>query len=661
VPQIRAVVNGASYAAGPVCPGEVVAIFGTGLGPAKLAQLTVESSGLVSSSLAETRVLFDGVPAPLLYTSSAQVGAVAPFGLAGKTATQVVVEYKRVPSSPFQLAVAASAPGVFTRDSSGQGLGAIVNQDGRVNTYTARVKKGEIITLYMTGAGQLDVPPADGAVTGSDLGKLLLPVSVRIGGKDAEILYAGPAPVMIAGVTQVNARIPLGAGPGNPPVEVRVGGTARAPEVRVAIGYADDGTPGMMQFLDNGLIRAGVDLSMGGAITYLADSRRKVNMVNNHDLGRQVQVDYNSGPVPYHTAPAGTSLGWNPTQAGDNNGFASETLDYSNDGSTIYVKSIPRIFTSAGEACECFIEIWMSLDGRALHLRSRLTNRRTDKTWYEALYNGIAALYATGDYSGIETYTGSEPFTGAPLQEIRHTYTSDPATRWASWQNTEGWGALVDRDGWGFGVYAPSAEFILGAQVVGADHGVDGDATGVLAIQQRVFLDYNIDYDSEAWIIVGTVQEIRDWVYANRLDTRPLFVFNKDRRNWWLRNVKDQGWPVQGYLRLTMPDSHTPILYGPRQSFRAADVPKLYVRAAYRTRSKTAAIYWSTVGQPNLTEELKVEFPIIPDGQLRTYEVDLTTHPGYIDLITSLGYFPLTGADPGGEVDLYYISSRKLE
>ena len=40
---------------------------------------------------------------------------------------------------------------------------------------------------------------------------------------------------------------------------------------------ADSSTPDM-SYLDNGTVRIGVDLNLGGAITYLADSRRLVNI-----------------------------------------------------------------------------------------------------------------------------------------------------------------------------------------------------------------------------------------------------------------------------------------------------------------------------------------------------------------------------------------------
>lgn len=61
-PQVKSVVNEASYGSGAVCPGELVAIFGTAMGPATLVRTTV-TAGAVATTVSETSVLFDGVAA----------------------------------------------------------------------------------------------------------------------------------------------------------------------------------------------------------------------------------------------------------------------------------------------------------------------------------------------------------------------------------------------------------------------------------------------------------------------------------------------------------------------------------------------------------------------------------------------------------------------
>jgi uncharacterized protein (TIGR03437 family) len=48
-------------------------------------------------------------------------------------------------------------------------------------------------------------------------------VTAQVGGRDAEVLYAGAAPDLVAGVMQINVRIPADAPLGNVPVVIKVG------------------------------------------------------------------------------------------------------------------------------------------------------------------------------------------------------------------------------------------------------------------------------------------------------------------------------------------------------------------------------------------------------------------------------------------------------
>ncbi|HSW44455.1 MAG TPA: M12 family metallopeptidase, partial [Phycisphaerae bacterium] len=59
-------VNAASYASGSVAPGQIVAVFGTNLGPATPALLRLDGAGKVATELAGVRILFDGVAAPMV-------------------------------------------------------------------------------------------------------------------------------------------------------------------------------------------------------------------------------------------------------------------------------------------------------------------------------------------------------------------------------------------------------------------------------------------------------------------------------------------------------------------------------------------------------------------------------------------------------------------
>jgi uncharacterized protein (TIGR03437 family) len=236
---IRRVLNAASYASGPVAPGQVVSLFGLGLGPEQAAGLQLDSSGRVANALAGTKVFFDGLPAPLLLAHTSQANAVVPYAVAGKSSTRVQVEYAGVKSNEVVLPAAAAAPGIFTLDSSGKGQSAILNEDQSVNSPYRPAARGSVVTLWATGEGQTEPAGVDGKVAAWPPPKPQQPVLVTIGGRPTEIRYAGGAPEMVAGVLQVNARVPEDAPAGLAvPVALKVGEASSQPGVTMAVESA---------------------------------------------------------------------------------------------------------------------------------------------------------------------------------------------------------------------------------------------------------------------------------------------------------------------------------------------------------------------------------------------------------------------------------------
>ena len=146
---ITGVVNAASSLAGAIAPGELVAITGSGLGPAQLASGVVGGDGLYAAQLAGTTVLVNGTPAQLVYTSATQVAAVVPDSVSGDTA-QITVTYQGHTSPSFPVPVAPAAPGIFTQDATGRGHAATINQNGSINT---PVHGGDVVNLFVTGTG----------------------------------------------------------------------------------------------------------------------------------------------------------------------------------------------------------------------------------------------------------------------------------------------------------------------------------------------------------------------------------------------------------------------------------------------------------------------------------------------------------------------------
>jgi len=231
------IVNAASFNASGVAPGEIVTIFGANLGPASIATLQLDGRGYVTTALAGTQVMFDGVPAPMIYTWVGQVSAVVPYAVAGKTSTQVQVAYQGQSSNPVTIPVAATQPGIFTSDASGYGQGAIVNQDGTLNSPSNPASVGSFVFVYATGEGQTNPPGIDGKPGDSPAPQpVAQPVSATVGGVSTPVQYAGGVPGLVAGVLQVNIKIPQGVAPGSAvPITIQVGGQNSQTGVTLAI------------------------------------------------------------------------------------------------------------------------------------------------------------------------------------------------------------------------------------------------------------------------------------------------------------------------------------------------------------------------------------------------------------------------------------------
>jgi uncharacterized protein (TIGR03437 family) len=211
------VVNAASFVGGGVAPGEIVTIFGSELGPPELAPLQVTEDRRLATTLADTRILFNGVAAPLVHVSDEQSTAIVPYGVAGRSSVDVEVEYKGVRSGAVTVPVLDSRPGIFSMDASGHGQGAILNEDGSLNSPSNPAARGSVITLYGTGEGQAAPGVEDGQILSDALPQTSLPVWVffdlttnefQVPSKSAEVLYAGGVAGSVAGLLQINVRVP---------------------------------------------------------------------------------------------------------------------------------------------------------------------------------------------------------------------------------------------------------------------------------------------------------------------------------------------------------------------------------------------------------------------------------------------------------------------
>jgi uncharacterized protein (TIGR03437 family) len=232
---IGAVVNAASESGNAVSPGEIVVVYGQGMGPAGLVVNQPDGNGLFEGLVAGTAVLFDGHIAPLIYTSAGQIAAIVPYAEAIGSTAQVTVTWLGQTSAAFAVPIVGSAPGIFTANASGSGQAAAVNQDTTINNASQPAPRGSFLSLYVTGEGQTNPAGVDGLIASDTPSQPVLPVSVTVGGKPAVVSYAGGAPQEVTGLMQVNVQIPSDIDAGSAvPVVVKVG-TVSSPTATIAV------------------------------------------------------------------------------------------------------------------------------------------------------------------------------------------------------------------------------------------------------------------------------------------------------------------------------------------------------------------------------------------------------------------------------------------
>lgn len=219
---------------GQFTAGQLVSIFGKQLGP-ETAVGAVAASGLVSTSNAGTRVLFDGIPAPILYASANQINTSIPCSLTNSSVARVSVEYLGVQSEPISLALSPSAPGIFTVSGTGTGQGAILNQDNTLNSKANPAERGSIVQVFGTGLGSSTPQCTDGKIYASSLPISTLSVVGGINDVGTGVLYAGQAPGAVSGLAQFNILIPIDSLVGAVPVSLKVGDQYSQPGVTVVV------------------------------------------------------------------------------------------------------------------------------------------------------------------------------------------------------------------------------------------------------------------------------------------------------------------------------------------------------------------------------------------------------------------------------------------
>lgn len=228
----NSLVNGASFAAGPVAPGSLVSMFGSDLHNGDPSAAT---SLPLPTELGGTIVEINGKAAPLVWAGRNQINFQIPFDAAVGSTLVVKPRLKRtdgtmMDGNTLSVTVTAAAPAVFEYSD-----GVIVTRPNMaLVTKSAPMVAGENLTLWATGLGAVIPSIQTGApAPANPLSKVVAPVRVTIGSVDTVVTFAGLAPGFV-GLYQINFQVPAGIPSGTAQLAITAG-LLPSPQYTVAV------------------------------------------------------------------------------------------------------------------------------------------------------------------------------------------------------------------------------------------------------------------------------------------------------------------------------------------------------------------------------------------------------------------------------------------
>jgi uncharacterized protein (TIGR03437 family) len=257
VPQINiqipdgGIVNGAGFLPGPLAPGSIVSVFGTGLSAGMSA---AANSVPLPTVLEGVTVEVDGVSAPLFFSSQPQINFQIPDLSSQSPLTEkdgsrnqantvtVVVKHSGFESNPAEIEIGPHSPAIFTADS-GPGraiafdaISGPLAQPAGAFSGSKPIVRGGFLTIFATGLGETNPPIVPGSNSLDAVRRTVTLPTVTIGGVNAPVLFSGMSPQFVA-VYQINIEVPSDAPTGDAvPLILEIGGLSTRDDVTIAVG-----------------------------------------------------------------------------------------------------------------------------------------------------------------------------------------------------------------------------------------------------------------------------------------------------------------------------------------------------------------------------------------------------------------------------------------
>jgi len=251
-------------------------------------------------------------------------------------------------------------------------------------------------------------------------------------------------------------------------------------------------------FLDNGVIRLGVDLDSGGSIFYFGESGTGRNLLNHHDRGRFIQQSYYGRQDG--TRWAGKDWRWNPVQGGGTDGRPARLDAFESDGASLTTETTPAHWASGELVEEVTLRARITLRGNLAHIRFSM--RYEGETAHPPVHHELPAVFADYALEHLVLYSGEEPWTGGNLQQTVPGWPNE------SRKATENWAAYVNGEGWGMGVYFPGSTRLTCYRFEG-EAGPEGSGCSYFAPIRTMAIEPGFAFSYEVYLTIGTITQMR--------------------------------------------------------------------------------------------------------------------------------------------------------
>ncbi|PQA58172.1 hypothetical protein [Siphonobacter curvatus] len=404
--------------------------------------------------------------------------------------------------------------------------------------------------------------------------------------------------------------------------------------------------PASMVYLTSESMKVGFSMDYGGAITYLSPANSSTSIINNFDLGRQLQYAYYSYPLETYKPngvsphPAWAGMGWDPIQTGDVYGNGSRVIERRVEGNKLYFKTIPMQWAFNNVPCECTVETYVELKGNVLEMRNVLQMNRTDSYSLVSRGQDIAGGFLTSDFTRGKAYWGLAPFTNAPLTDI--DLVSPPFTNGTTnsieMYLPENWTYIYNDKGVGLGMWVPSVTYfsteMMGRPNIGDEFSGN---TGRIGAHMNEVLDRNLRYESKFAYILGTAEQTRQYALEHKSEQiKPDFNFSKDRQHWNYFNEIVEA-PFNGEWNIDL-DNSLASLWSPDFVWDTRKDKKLYIQMAYDGSGKEMTIVGFRQNSSRLSDyaHLETTLKLTADGQYHTYEVNIGDMPEWQGMLRKI-------------------------